>query len=247
VQSTDARFKRFCHNDMSHLQQLIGDERGYLIASESIFSMDGDMAEVDALVRLAAQSDSWLMLDDAHGMGVLGDKGLGVAEHCNLTQDQLPVLMGTFGKAIGTAGAFIAGSEALIDYLINFSRHYIYSTAMPPAQATATLASLQHLVGGQARQQLADNIAYFKHLIKQSSWQLLPSASAIQPVLVGDEKRAVQLSQQLASLGIWATAIRSPTVPRGQARLRITLTSQHSRQDIAALVDALCLVEKDVA
>ena len=248
AQSCDAQFKRFRHNDCQHLTALLQrNEQGaasrgnLLIASESVFSMDGDVAPVISLAEIAQQHDSWLMLDDAHGFGVLGDTGLGVVQQYNLSQQQLPVLMATFGKAIGTAGAFIAGSEELIDYLINFARHYIYSTAMPAAQAHATLASLQANLHPDRRQQLATNIAQFCDLAHKANIPLLPSLTAIQPVLIGDPHHALQVSEKLKQLGIWVSAIRYPTVPKGSDRLRITISAAHQPRDISALVDALSL------
>lgn len=246
-QHCDGDLKRFKHNDMPHAKQLLSKLDGnILLASESVFSMDGDQAPVDELVRLAEKHQTWLMLDDAHGFGVLGDTGLGVAEHHALTQTQLPVLMGTFGKAIGTGGAFVAGSKQLMDYLINFSRHYIYSTAIPPAQARATLASIKLIRQGQQRDVLRQRIADFKQLCKQANIELLPSDSAIQPIIVGCPKRALAISEKLKTLGIWVSAIRYPTVPKGLDRLRITLSAVHQPQDIQALVDALklCMLEK---
>ena len=195
------------------------------------------------------------MLDDAHGMGVLGENGFGTAEALNLNQQQAPIVMGTFGKAVGTAGAFIAGSQTLIDYLVNFSKHYVYSTAMPPAQAVATLYSLTHIASDTARREtLHNNIAYFRDSFQKRFGQTLntsekgdasieitlgQSQSAIQPIIVGSPERAVALSEGLKQRGIWATAIRQPTVPKNQDRLRITLTSNHTSQDIDVLLDAL--------
>lgn len=243
----DATLRRFRHNDLEHLQSLLKDHHNdTLIATEGVFSMDGDRGDLRGLQSLAQQSQSWLMLDDAHGLGVLGDTGMGSAELYQLSQKQLPVLMGTFGKAIGTAGAFIAASHDVIEYLVNFARHYIYSTAMPPAQAMATLASLQAIRSPQQRQKLTANIALFKLHCKQLGIDLLPSDSPIQPVLIGDPARAIQLSDKLKSLGLWVAAIRSPTVPKGTDRLRITLSASHSEQDILALADGLEIAFKAV-
>ena len=252
AQASDAVFKRFRHNDSQHLRALLNSQTfaqtnsNKLIATEGVFSMDGDQAPVLELVDIANQHDAWLMLDDAHGFGVLGETGLGIAELHSLSQQQLPVLMATFGKAIGTAGAFIAGSEELIDYLVNFARHYIYSTAMPAAQAHATLASLQANVKPSRRQLLQARIKQFKQLAKTANIPLLPSDSAIQPVLIGDTKRTLAISEKLKNLGIWASAMRYPTVPKGSDRLRITLSAIHQEQDIIALVEALSLAMSSV-
>jgi len=208
--------------------------------------MDGDSAPVEGLVAQSRDSGAWLMLDDAHGFGVLGENGFGVAEHYQLTQQDLPVLMGTFGKAVGTAGAFVAGSQAFIDYLVNHARHYIYSTALPASQAIATLYSLTAISTGDERKTLHENIATFRSLAMAQGLQLTESVSAIQPVMCGDPHKALALSEALKQRGIWVPAIRYPTVPKGADRLRITITAQHSARDISVLVDALMLAMEAV-
>lgn len=262
--------RRFRHNNVEHLETLLFARKSLntdmLIASEGVFSMDGDRAPVKEIAALAEQYRAWFMLDDAHGMGVFGDNGFGTVEELQLTQSQVPIVMGTFGKAIGTGGAFIAGSQTLIDYLVNFSKHYIYSTAMPPAQAVATLYSLTHVGTDTARRdQLVANIEYFRarfaqefgkgHTVKSADCldqeckntaavgdlSLVGSKSAIQPVIVGCPKRAVALSDALKERGMWVSAIRQPTVPKNEDRLRITLTATHTEQDIDMLIDALAL------
>ena len=269
--SDSAKLRRFKHNDLSHLESMLSNvchsqisdavgnsdanQQDILIASEGVFSMDGDVAPCEDIAELAAKYNAWFMLDDAHGMGVLGENGFGTAEALNLSQQQVSIVMGTFGKAVGTAGAFIAGSQTLIDYLVNFSKHYVYSTAMPPAQAVATLYSLTHIASDTARREtLHNNIAYFRDSFQKRFGQTLntsekgdasieitlgQSQSAIQPIIVGSPERAVALSEGLKQRGIWATAIRQPTVPKNQDRLRITLTSNHTSQDIDVLLDAL--------
>lgn len=269
--SDSAKLRRFKHNDLSHLESMLSsvcqsqvpdavgnsdaNQQDILIASEGVFSMDGDIAPCEGIAELAAKYNAWFMLDDAHGMGVLGENGFGTAEALNLSQQQTPIVMGTFGKAVGTAGAFIAGSQTLIDYLVNFSKHYVYSTAMPPAQAVATLYSLTHIAGDTARREtLQTNITYFRDSFQKRFGQTLNSSekgdasieitlgqsqSAIQPIIVGSPERAIALSEGLKQRGIWATAIRQPTVPKNQDRLRITLTSNHTSQDIDVLLDAL--------
>jgi 8-amino-7-oxononanoate synthase len=244
AQCSEGKLVRFRHNDVAHLEQVLersAQVADKLVATEGIFSMDGDRAPLDAMLPTVTKHKAWLLLDDAHGMGVLGKNGLGSAEAFDMSQQQVPILMGTFGKAIGTAGAFIAGSTELIDYLINFSRHYIYSTAMPAAQAHATTASLIALRQGQRRELLEQRIVQFKQLADEARIKLLPSDSAIQAVLLGGAERALKVSAKLKSLGIWATAIRYPTVPKGSDRLRLTLSSLHQEQDIQALIDALQL------
>ena len=277
--SDSAKLRRFKHNDLSHLESMLSNvchsqlsdavgnsdanQQDILIASEGVFSMDGDVAPCEGIAELAAKYNAWFMLDDAHGMGVLGENGFGTAEALNLSQQQVSIVMGTFGKAVGTAGAFIAGSQTLIDYLVNFSKHYVYSTAMPPAQAVATLYSLTHIASDTARREtLHNNIAYFRDSFQKRFGQTLntsekgdasieitlgQSQSAIQPIIVGSPERAVALSEGLKQRGIWATAIRQPTVPKNQDRLRITLTSNHTSQDIDVLLDALELSLNNLA
>ena len=240
--ATETDLLRFRHNDLSHLQQHLNKVQGnILVATEGVFSMDGDQAPLSDIQTIVAAHQAWLMVDDAHGFGVLGETGMGSCELFKLGQQKVPILMATFGKAVGTAGAFVAGSSEFIDYLINFARHYIYSTAMPPAQAVATLASLKAIRLAEKRQQLSQNIQYFKQLASSAGIPLMPSDSPIQPVLIGDASAALAASDKLKTLGIWVSAIRSPTVPKGTDRLRLTLTAGHQSADINALVDALQL------
>ena len=246
--ASDATLMRFRHNDMPHLQQQLSKTgKNTLVATEGIFSMDGDQGKLLEMLPIIKSHDAWLMLDDAHGFGVLGETGMGTAQALNLSQQQLPILMATFGKAIGTAGAFVAGSAELIDFLVNFARHYIYSTAMPPAQATATLASLKTLRSSGLRESLQGNIQHFRQLAKSAGINLMLSDSPIQPVVIGDAQIAVDVSEHLKSLGIWASAIRYPTVPRGTDRLRITITASHQERDIVALVDALQIALRSIS
>lgn len=247
--ASKAMLSRFKHNDVSHADSLLGKCSGTdkLLVSEGIFSMDGDSAPVAELTTLAATHSAWLMLDDAHAFGVTGENGLGSAETYQLSQAKLPVLMATFGKAIGTGGAFIAGSQLLIDYLINHARHYIYSTAMPPAQAVATLQSLTYCEEGEARMALHENIAYFRDVAAQKGIDVMSSQSAIQPVMVGEPQQAVAISEAMRSRGIWVTAMRHPTVPKGTDRIRITLSALHQKKDIDVLCDALMLSLSEVS
>jgi 8-amino-7-oxononanoate synthase len=240
--AANANLLRFKHNDLYHLKQHLDKVQGdILVATEGVFSMDGDQAPLVEMENIVAEKKAWLMVDDAHGFGVLGDTGMGSLEMSNLDEHKVPILMATFGKAIGTAGAFVAGSSDLVDYLINFARHYIYSTAMPPAQAVATLASLNSVQNPEKRQQLKQNIQYFKNLANSASIRLMPSESPIQPVMMGSASAALAATESLKSLGIWVTPIRTPTVPKGTDRLRVTLTADHQSADIEALVDALQL------
>ena len=247
AQASNAKLTRFKHNDIEHLQLLLNsidnqEDQNTLVATEGVFSMDGDQSPLHEIVALSKQADAWLMVDDAHGFGMLGKHGRGVIETHNLSQQQVPILMATFGKAIGTAGAFVAGSHDFIDYLINFAKHYIYSTAMPTAQAYATLISLQAKQSFERRAMLAQRIELFKSLASKAGLPLMPSNTAIQPLLIGNAQRAVTASKQLKALGLWVTAIRYPTVPKHTDRLRITLTAGHETRDIEALVDGLQIV-----
>lgn len=242
-----AKLTRYPHNDTSTLhKQLLGNaapNTTRLILTDGVFSMDGDVAPVAALAHLAQQHDAWLMVDDAHGLGVLGTTGGGLLEQENLTQNDVPILMGTLGKAFGTAGAFIAGSNDLIDYLIQTARTWIYTTAQPPAIAAATLASLQLVQqGGGRRERLLALIQQFRHGAQQLGLPLMPSATPIQPILIGSSERAITISQRLARQGIWVTAIRPPTVPPNTARLRITLSAAHTHEDVERLLEALASV-----
>jgi 8-amino-7-oxononanoate synthase len=249
AQASQAKLMRFKHNSIEHLQTLLTTSESQspntLIATEGVFSMDGDQAPLNQMVNISQQADAWLMVDDAHGFGTLGESGNGVIETHHLTQQQVPIVMATFGKAVGTAGAFVAGSHEFIDYLINFARHYIYSTAMPAAQAYATLMSLQAKQASERRDMLNQRIEQFKTLAKQAGLSLMPSETAIQPLLIGSAEKSLAASEKLKALGLWVTAIRYPTVPKHTDRLRITITAGHDSRDIQALVDALQLVLLD--
>lgn len=247
-----ARFQRFLHNDIDNLRTRLeraqGDESGgrKIICVDGVFSMDGDLAPLTELAALAQQNDAWLMIDDAHGFGVLGEQGAGCAEYFNLDQNQLPILMGTLGKACGSFGAFVAGSETLIETLIQFARPYIYTTALPPAVAAATLQSLKIIRAEKwRREHLQKLIARFRKGAEQLDLPLMPAfqwingASAIQPLLIGEAARTLDISEKLAARGFWISAIRPPTVPAGTARLRITLSAAHSETQVDQLLDAL--------
>lgn len=236
-----ARFQRYAHNDVSQLEEKLETAKGEtLVLTDGVFSMDGDIANIPAIAESCKKHQAWLMVDDAHGFGVLGDQGKGSLEHFQLTQKGVPIYMATLGKALGTSGAFIAGSEALIETLIQKARPYIYTTATPPAVAEATRASLNLIKTKPAlRERLNSNIHYFRVCVKQSGIELTESQTAIQPIILGDEKRALAMSEALLDKGLLVTAIRPPTVPKGTARLRITLSAVHSRSQIDQLIDAL--------
>ncbi|AQZ93457.1 8-amino-7-oxononanoate synthase [Halopseudomonas phragmitis] len=236
-----ARFSRYLHNDIESLgSRLAKAEGNTLVVTDGVFSMDGDLAELPALCAKAREHGAWVMVDDAHGFGCLGRNGGGIVEHFGLNVDQVPVLIGTLGKAFGTAGAFVAGSEELIESLIQFARPYIYTTSQPPAVACATLRSLQLLQGEHwRRERLAQLIAQFRLGVSALGLNLMDSPTPIQPILVGSSERALGLSAALRRRGILVTAIRPPTVPRGTARLRVTLSALHSEDDVNQLLEAL--------
>jgi 8-amino-7-oxononanoate synthase len=236
-----ARFSRYLHNDVSSLKGRLDKAQGNtLIVTDGVFSMDGDLADLPGVCAAAAEKGAWVMVDDAHGFGCLGRNGGGIVEQFGLSLDQIPVLIGTLGKAFGTSGAFIAGSEELIETLIQFARPYIYTTSQPPAVACATLRSLQLLQGEHwRRERLAQLIAQFRKGVTDIGLELMNSPTPIQPILVGSSERALMLSAALREQGILVTAIRPPTVPRGTARLRVTLCATHSEDDVNQLLDAL--------
>ncbi|NVK36498.1 MAG: 8-amino-7-oxononanoate synthase [Gammaproteobacteria bacterium] len=243
-----ARFQRYLHNDIQNLSSRLtrSEARRKLIVTDGVFSMDGDCADLTQLSEQAKQHDAWLMVDDAHGLGVLGENGAGLCEAQQQTQEGVQILMGTLGKGLGTAGAFVAGSKELIEYLTNFARPYIYTTAMPAAIAAATLASL-HIVKNEPerREHLQNLIKRFKHGAQQLGLNLMPSDTSIQPILVGDAQVALKMSEALRQQGIVVTAIRPPTVPAGTARLRVTLSAAHSFQQLDQLLQALDQLNKN--
>lgn len=219
-----------------------------LIVSDGTFSMDGDRAPLDELVSAGRRHDAWIMIDDAHGFGVHGPGGCGLVDPARYGLADVPVLMATLGKAIGTFGAFVAGDEALIDFLIQRARNYIYTTALPSSIAVATLKSLEIIVDEEWRRtHLQALIRRFRSGAERIGWELRPSDTPIQPIVVGEPDRAVAMSRGLEARGVLVTAIRPPTVPVGTARLRITLTAGHSEADIDRLLEALAEVRESVA
>jgi 8-amino-7-oxononanoate synthase len=239
--SSGANFKRYPHADLRRLEELLSSANGQkLIVTDGVFSMDGDVARLRELAILAKKNTALLMVDDAHGFGVLGRTGGGLVEELNLTQNDVPILMGTLGKAFGIFGAFITGSETLIETLIQSARTYIYTTALPPAIAEATRASLKIVITETwRREKLQALISQFKTGAAQLNLPLMPSDSPIQPLLIGDSFRATQMSEQLLEAGFLVSAIRPPTVPKGKARLRITFSALHEADDVARLLETL--------
>ena len=236
-----AEFKRFRHNDLAQLQALLAAStaRRKVIAVDAVFSMDGDLAPLTDLLQLAETYDAWLYLDDAHGFGVLGPLGQGSLAHWAINSSRI-VYMATLGKAAGVAGAFVAGQSDLIQWLINKAHTYIYTTAQPPMLAATVSASLQLITyEGWRRERLQALIQQLRAGCAGLPWRLLPSSTAIQPLQIGSSAAVLALAQQLRERGIWVPAIRPPTVPEGTARLRISLSAEHTADDVKTLLAAL--------
>jgi len=263
-----AEVQRYRHNDMAQLAQLLEKTDGQariphpnplpegeganeslrelpvrcgrkLIITDAVFSMDGDLAPLPELLALCEQHDAWLLVDDAHGFGVLGGQGRGSLAHFGITSKRI-IYMATLGKAAGVFGAFVAAEQVVIDTLVNHARSYVYTTATPPALASAVLASLRVIEQGDAlRAHLQLLVAQLRSGLDGLPWKLMPSSTAIQPLLIGDNKAALELSNKLRERGIWVAAIRPPTVPQGTARLRITLSAAHTATDVTRLIEEL--------
>lgn len=240
-----ASLKRYAHNDITSLERLLAQStaRRKLVVADAVFSMDGDIAPVPALLALCERYDAYLMLDDAHGFGVLGAQGRGILEHFNLSSPRI-IYMATLGKAAGSAGAFVAAEQVVIDYLLQSARSYIYTTASPAPVAAAALAGVDIISSEpQRRQHLQQLITHLQQHCQLQRWQLLPSNTAIQPIIIGSNAEALSLSKHLQERGILVAAIRPPTVPKGTARLRISLSAQHTEDDVAHLLNALHEIE----
>ncbi|MBR9871598.1 MAG: 8-amino-7-oxononanoate synthase [Gammaproteobacteria bacterium] len=236
-----ARVRRYAHGDVAALETMLADTSGHkVVVTDGVFSMDGDVAPLKALARVCKAHDALLVVDDAHGIGVLGPQGRGSVLEAGLSEDEVPVLIGTLGKAVGTSGAFVAGPEVLMDYLVQKARTYIYTTAMPPAMAIATCASLNLIESDdQRRAHLNELIVRFREGAQALGYELMPSYTPIQPIMIGGNEEALALSQALEQQGVMVTAIRPPTVPEGQARLRVTLSAAHSHEHVDRLLGAL--------
>ena len=237
-----AKFQRYKHQDCNDLDAKLNASNGTrkLVVTDGVFSMDGDVAPVADLAEVSQNNNAWLMVDDAHGFGVLGKTGAGLVEELDLSVDQVPVLMGTLGKSFGTYGAFVAGSETLIETLVQYARSYIYTTAPPPAIAVATSASLELVKNDQwRRDKLNQRILQFRAGAEQIGLRLMHSNMPIQPVLMASDAQLLKTNKQLLDSGFMVGAIRPPTVPEGTGRLRITLSASHSEQQVDALLDAL--------
>lgn len=241
-----ASFHRYPHLDMGALARLLGSStaRRKMVVTDSVFSMDGDIAPLNDLLALCERHDAWLFIDDAHGFGVLGEEGRGAMSHFDLSSTHI-IYMATLGKAAGVSGAFVAGSATVIDYLMQTARTYIYTTAMPPALAAASAAALGLI------EQSSDRRAHLRHLTEQlksglrcKRWRLANSITPIQPLIVGSNDEAVKASEYLLEQGILVPAIRPPTVPANTARLRISLSAAHTTEDVDRLVTALHQTEE---
>lgn len=236
-----ATIRPYAHGDTVALESMLAETPGHkLVVTDGVFSMDGDVAPLRELARLCKAHGALLMVDDAHGIGVLGPNGRGSVADLGLSQEDVPLLVGTFGKALGTSGAFCAASRLHVDYLVQKARTYIYTTAMPPSLAAATLKSLEIAASEESRRtHLAAMVRRFRSEVSAMGYDLMPSDTPIQPILVGDNESALLLSRALEAQGLLVTAIRPPTVPAGEARLRVTFSASHTEQDLDCLLDAL--------
>lgn len=243
-----AGFTRYAHRDMDNLRSRLARHTGAerrLIVTDGVFSMDGDVAPLAQICAIARQHDAWVMVDDAHGFGVLGQDGGGLLgelreQGTDLDEQQCQIVVGTLGKAFGTAGAFVAGSEVLIETLIQFCRPYIYTTALPAALATATLESLRIAQAESWRREwLGTMVSRFRAHCAGLGLDVLPSRTPVQAVILGDPQRALRASAMLAADGILVSAIRPPTVAPGTARLRVTFSAAHSEADFEQLLAAI--------
>jgi len=235
------RLRRYRHLDMAQLAHMLADADAgrRIIVSDGVFSMDGDCADVRELITLAERFDAIVVLDDAHGTGVLGPGGRGLVAEAGLAGHPRLIEVGTLGKALGGYGAFVLGAQAVIDGLVQRLRTLIYSTALPPALAAAASCAVRLVREGGARKRLQANLAHFLEQAKRRELPLLPSVTPIQPLLIGDDAAALCAADQLRQAGFFVPAIRPPTVPEGTARLRITLSASHEREHIDGLIEAL--------
>ena len=237
-----AKLKRYKHCDINHAEEILKQESAdsVLIVSDGVFSMEGTTAPLKKLCRLKQQYDGLLVIDDAHGIGVLGEKGKGTMEYENINSTKIDILIGTFGKSFGTSGAFVCGSKDFIELLIQKARTLIYTTALAPALAASTSKSLEILINEpERRKRLHENIKYFRASLENTSLHSENSVTAIQTITLGENEKAIKFSQALEKRGLLVIAIRPPTVPANTARLRITLCSEHTHSQIDQLVSAL--------
>ncbi|NMG55352.1 8-amino-7-oxononanoate synthase [Aromatoleum aromaticum] len=240
-----AELHRYAHGDPAALERALAasSARRKLIVTDAVFSMDGDVAPLATLLELAERFDAWLMVDDAHGFGVLGPGGRGAVAEAGLASWRL-IYVGTLGKAAGVSGAFVAGHADVVEWLMQKARTYIFTTGAPPALAETLLASLELIErGDERREHLVGLVALLRRELTLARWRLLPSRTPIQPVLIGDNAEALAVARALWDEGLWVPAIRPPTVPHGTARLRISLTAAHCADDVRRLAQALNRLE----
>lgn len=242
---SEARLSRYAHADMDALYRRLAaaHEGNTLVVSDGVFSMDGDTAPIKRMAQLCRDHGAWLAVDDAHGIGVCGPGGRGSVAAAGLGGHEVPILTGTLGKAFGCFGAFVAGSEKLIDHLVNEARSYIYTTAMPPALAAAARAALRRVIEDDwRRDHLHMLISHFKQGALSRGLALMASDSPIQPMIIGQSETALEVAASLQQQGFLVVAMRPPTVREGTARLRITLTAAHRLSQLDALLDAIARV-----
>jgi 8-amino-7-oxononanoate synthase len=242
VQLTHADSHRYAHGDVAALSAMLAasNAKRKLILTDAVFSMDGDIAPLPELLELAERHDAWLVIDDAHGFGVLGEHGRGSLAHFGLPASPRVVLMGTLGKAAGVAGAFVAADTLVIEWLLQRARAYIFTTAASPIMAATLLEAVKLIAAADdGRANLTQRIHQLRAGLADTRWRLLHSDTAIQPIIVGDNAEAVRVAEALLERGLWVPAIRPPTVPKGTARLRVSLSAAHTEAHIRALVDAL--------
>jgi 8-amino-7-oxononanoate synthase len=239
-----ARFKRYAHADAGAAERTLAESANTaVVATDGVFSMDGDLAPLHALAQASRAHRAWLVVDDAHGIGVVGPTGRGSLEHLGLSSDDVPVLVGTLGKAFGSFGAFVAGSSDLIEFLIQKARPYIYTTALPQPVAAATRAALRIAQRETwRRERLIALVERFRRAARQMSVPVMDSSTPIQPIVLGSSSAALRAQQELIDSGFWVVAIRPPTVPRGSARLRVTLSAAHTEGQVDSLVQALARI-----
>lgn len=242
----DASMKRYPHLDVDTLEEKLAKSRAprKMVFTDGVFSMDGDTAAVSRLQSICQQHDAMLVVDDAHGFGVLGANGTGVLELAGVRPSGNVLMVGTFGKSVGSFGAFVAGDAVYIESLVQFARTYIYTTALPPSVIAATRAAIKIIqTQPQRRKKLAENVQLFRSQVESTGLNLLKSDTPIQPIVLGDSDCALAASGLLKGNGICVSAIRPPTVPVGSARLRITLTAEHTDEDIGKLTSILASSE----
>lgn len=245
-----AKTEIYAHQDMAQLARLLSESAAEqkIVVTDSVFSMDGTLADLTSMLALCEQHHAWLVIDDAHGFGCLGADGAGVLQHFDLYSPHL-IYMGTLGKAAGVGGAFIAAHQSVCEWLLQRARPYIYTTASPPAMAHALLTSLRIIASAEGRSRrahLASLIAQWQSDLHLQQWQRLASSTAIQPISIGDNQSAVDAAQALYAQGLWVPAIRPPTVPVGTARLRVSLSAAHSCEQVARLISGVQAVEGEL-